>query len=114
MADAVVRGAKGAGPFAPNPRLRVRAKGGILSRSKMEPTIDLSRTITRSSIISPMVMREFQHRVANTLTILGASIRLELATFNTPGLEEASRRLEKHIIAVGDLHRFFGRHSEVL
>jgi two-component sensor histidine kinase len=59
-----------------------------------------------------MVMHEFQHRVANTLTILGASIRLELAAFNTPGLEEALRRLEKHIIAVGDLHRFFGRHPE--
>src|SRR5580692_6708603 len=114
MADAVVRRAKGAGLFPPTPRLRVRAKGGILSKLKMESTIGLSRTIARSSINSPTVMREFQHRVANTLTVLCASMRLELATFNTPGLEEALRRIEKHVIAVADLHRFFGRYSEAL
>jgi two-component sensor histidine kinase len=54
-----------------------------------------------------MVMREFQHRVANTLAILSASLRTELATFNVPGLNDALRRHEAQIVAVADLHRFF-------
>jgi two-component sensor histidine kinase len=115
MADACCARSKKARARVPrSPRLRVRAKGGILSRSKIESTIDLSQTIARSSIISPIVMREFQHRVANTLAVLSSSLRLELATFSTPGLEEALRRHEKRVIAVADLHRFFGRYSEVL
>jgi two-component sensor histidine kinase len=93
-------------------RLRVRAKGGILSKQKIESPIGLSRTIARSNIISSTVMREFQHRVANTLTVLSSSLRLELAAFNVPGLGEALRRHEKHVMAVADLHRFFGRYSE--
>ena len=95
-----------------SPRLRVRAKGGVLSKSKIESTIGLSRTIARSSIISPIVMREFQHRVANTLAVLSSSLRLELAAFNAPGLKEALSRHDKRVMAVADLHRFFGRYSE--
>lgn len=50
--------------------------------------------------------------MANTLTILNSSLRLELATFKVPGLEEALRRHEKHVVAVADLHRFLGRCPE--
>ena len=52
-------------------------------------------------------MREFQHRAANTLAILSSSLRMELANFNVPGLDDALRRHEAQIVAVADLHRFF-------
>jgi len=52
-------------------------------------------------------MREFQHRAANTLTVLSSSLRLELATFDVPGLKEALRRHEAQVMAVAELHRFF-------
>ena len=52
-------------------------------------------------------MREFQHRVANTLAILSSSLRMELANFDAPGLSDALRRHEAQIVAVADLHRFF-------
>jgi len=102
---------RGAGPSSP-PSHGSAPKGGVLSKSKIEAATELSRTIARSNVVSPIVMRELQHRVANTLTILNSSLRLELATFKVPGLEEALRRHEKHVVAVADLHRFFGRCSE--
>jgi two-component sensor histidine kinase len=102
---------RGAGPSTP-PSHGSAPNGGVLSKSKIEEATGLSRTIAQSNVVSPIVMRELQHRVANTLTILNSSLRLELATFKVPGLEEALRRHEKHVVAVAELHRFFGRCPE--
>lgn len=67
---------------------------------------------TRRARWAPIVMREFQHRVSNTLVVLSSSLRLELASFKVPGLKEALNRHEKHVVAVADLHRYFSRNFE--
>jgi two-component sensor histidine kinase len=83
-----------------------------LSKSiEVEPPAEPSQTAVRSVVASPLILREFQHRMANTLAILGASLRKELAPFKDPCLREALKRHEKRIVAAADLHRFFSRHS---
>jgi two-component sensor histidine kinase len=73
---------------------------------------ELSRAIVPPDIASRLIMREFQHRMANTLAVLSASLRIELASFEDPGLREALKRHEKRIVAAADLHRFFARQSD--
>ena len=60
-------------------------------------------------ILSSLVMREFRHRMANTLTVLHSSLRQQLATHSDRTLQEVLRRHEKQTMAVADLHRFFAR-----
>ena len=60
-------------------------------------------------VLSSLVMREFRHRIANTLTVLHSSLRQQLATNPDRSLQEALRRHEKQTMAVADLHRFFAR-----
>jgi two-component sensor histidine kinase len=67
----------------------------------------LSQTDAQGPIAPSLVIREFQHRVANTLTILNAGLRREFAAFTDPRLQEALRCHERHIMAIANLHRFF-------
>jgi two-component sensor histidine kinase len=83
-----------------------------LSKSiEVEPPAELSQTAVRSGAASSLVLRELQHRMANTLAILSANLRIELAPFKDPSLRAALKRHEKRIVAAADLHRFFSRHS---
>jgi two-component sensor histidine kinase len=77
----------------------------------LEAPAELSRAIVRLDVASTLILREFQHRMANTLAVLSASLRIEFAPFKDPGLREALKRHEKRIVAAADLHRFFAHRS---
>jgi two-component sensor histidine kinase len=66
-----------------------------------------SSTIARREAVSSLVLHELQHRMANTLTVLHASLRREFAAITDPDLKEAVRRHEAQIMSVAALHRFF-------
>jgi len=89
-------------------------KGYVLNKSKIEAPVELSENIARPNAALPIVMREFQHRVANTLEVLNSSLRQELVRFRVPGLKEALRRHEQQVVAIADLHRFFGRYPDAV
>lgn len=55
------------------------------------------------------VMRELQHRMANTLTILQANCRLDFARVADPELQESVRRHERRILQLAELHHFLSR-----
>jgi len=81
----------------------------MLSESKKTESLTrMSGLATRESVGPLLVVREFQHRIANTLTVLNASLQLQFAAFSDPKLHEALRRHQEHILAVAELHRFFG------
>ena len=61
--------------------------------------------------ISSLAFRELHHRIANTLTVLRAGLRFELAHFTDPDLQKALRRHERQIMAVAELHRFFAANA---
>jgi two-component sensor histidine kinase len=56
-----------------------------------------------------LVMRELQHRMANTLAILQANCRLELGGVADPELRERLRRHELRILRLSELHQFLSR-----
>jgi two-component sensor histidine kinase len=63
-----------------------------------------------------LVIRELQHRMANSLAILQANCRLEFGSISDPRLREGMRRHELCIGRLAELHRFFSRgvgHGEV-
>ena len=66
-----------------------------------------SQNLECGDIGSSLILRELQHRMANTLTVLHASLSLEFAAVTDPALKDAVKRLGMQIISVAELHRFF-------
>jgi two-component sensor histidine kinase len=67
------------------------------------------QTATTGDHASSLLLQELQHRIANTLTILNATLRFEFAAFADPRLDAALERCQKQIIATAELHRFLVR-----
>lgn len=63
-----------------------------------------------------LILREFHHRVANTLTVISASLRRDLSSFHDPQLRDILTRHEHQILNFGALFRFLavGTHQESL
>ena len=63
-----------------------------------------------------LVMREFHHRVANTLTVFSASLRRDLSSFDDPRLQDILARHEQQIVNFGSLFHFLavGARQEAL
>ena len=63
-----------------------------------------------------LVMREFHHRVANTLTVFSASLRRDLSSFDDPRLRDVLARHEQQIVNFGSLFHFLavGARQEAL
>lgn len=74
---------------------------------EVAPQVDEPQATVAIDHTSALLLREFQHRIANTLTILNATLRLEFAGFADPNLKVALGRCEKQIIAAAELNRFF-------
>lgn len=55
------------------------------------------------------VLRELQHRMANTLAILQANCRVEFADVADPVLQQGLRRHEIRILRLAELHHFLSR-----
>jgi two-component sensor histidine kinase len=53
-----------------------------------------------------LVLREFHHRVANTFTVLSASLRRDLSSFEDPRLRDVLAHHEQQIVNFGVLFRF--------
>lgn len=79
----------------------------LSNQIRVESGNSSSSTIARGDAVSSLVLRELQHRMANTLTVLHASLRREFARITDPDLKEAVRRHETQIMSVAALHRFF-------
>jgi two-component sensor histidine kinase len=60
---------------------------------------------TDGDLHAALAMAEVHHRIANTLSFLAASLRLDSATFKDPGLRALLRRHEHRIVQFGKLHR---------
>jgi two-component sensor histidine kinase len=63
-----------------------------------------------------LVMREFHHRVANTLTVFSASLRRDLSSFKDPRLQDILTRHEQQIVNFGSLFHFLAvgaRHEDL-
>ena len=58
------------------------------------------------------VLRELQHRMANTLAILQANCRVEFASVSDPVLREGLRRHESRILRLAELHHFLSRGAD--
>jgi len=56
-----------------------------------------------------LLMRELQHRMANTLSVLQAHCRLEFADVADPELRAGMLRHERRIHGLAELHQFFSR-----
>ena len=52
-----------------------------------------------------LLLREMNHRLANTLTVLISVLRCDVELPALPGLQDALARLEKRILAFSGLHR---------
>ena len=63
-----------------------------------------------------LVLREFHHRVANTLTAFSASLRRDLSSFSDPRLRDILARHERQIVNFGTLFHFLavGARQETL
>jgi len=55
-----------------------------------------------------LAIREFNHRVANTLCLLSAGLRQDFIHVTSPELKTALRRHERQIISIAELHRLLG------
>src|SRR5205085_9651900 len=56
-----------------------------------------------------VLLRELQHRMANTLAILQANCRLDFARIVGPELSESARRHERRILQLAEFHHFLSR-----
>ena len=61
-----------------------------------------------NSAIGDLALREINHRVANTLTMLSAGIRSHFRHVEDPRLRMALKRHESQILGIGELHRLLG------
>jgi len=55
-----------------------------------------------------LAIREFNHRVANTLCLLSVGLRQDFIHVTSPELKAALRRHERQIISIAELHRLLG------
>lgn len=81
----------------------------LSQQSDRIPANKFSQTTALDEALSSVIMREFRHRMANTLTVLHSSLRSQLGANSDPNLQEALRRHEIQTMAVAELHRFFAQ-----
>jgi two-component sensor histidine kinase len=75
-----------------------------------------AESVLQGMRVQGLVMRELQHRMANTLTILQANCRVEFAGVADGSLQESLRKHEYHIHRLAELHHFLSRgagHGEI-
>ena len=73
------------------------------------PNRPVQQTVTEMPGQDPsaaLVLREFHHRVANTLTVFSASLRRDLLPFTDPRLRDILARQERQIMNFGALFHF--------
>jgi len=59
-----------------------------------------------------LVLRESHHRMKNTLTILGASVRRDFTRTGTRDVSLAADRLERRIVAFGRLYQLLSDNDD--
>jgi two-component sensor histidine kinase len=60
-----------------------------------------------------LVLRESHHRMKNTLTLLGASVRLDFARGGSKNVSAAVDRLERRIVAFGKLYQLLSNAEDI-
>lgn len=60
-----------------------------------------------------LVLRESHHRMKNTLTLLGASVRRDFTRAGTKDMSVAVDRLERHIVAFGRLYQLLSDNDDL-
>ncbi|SFM61674.1 Two-component sensor histidine kinase, contains HisKA and HATPase domains [Bradyrhizobium sp. Rc3b] len=60
-----------------------------------------------------LVLREFHHRMKNTLTLLGASVRRDFTRAGTGDMSLAVDRFERRIVAFGRLYQLLSDHDDL-
>jgi two-component sensor histidine kinase len=86
------------------------SKAGLLCESvRMNRAGQDAGAVMQETNAPELVMRELQHRMANTLTLLQASCRLAFAQIADPELRENLRRHEVQLLRMAELHRFLSR-----
>lgn len=60
------------------------------------------------SQLADLALREFNHRIANSLALLIAGIRIDFRDVEAPNLRKALRQHEQRILNIGELHRLLG------
>jgi two-component sensor histidine kinase len=59
-----------------------------------------------------LVLQETHHRMMNTLTLLGASLRLDLEEFGAGGFPDAVNRFERRTVAFSKLHQLLSYYDD--